>query len=168
MKVPLLDVIAVVNEYPVAPAFTIAYCPGVPIEAVPVPPLPTARGLVNPKLAAAVPPSKVIPDTVRSVTERLVPVATPIFGVTKVGLVARTLLPVPVFVTLTKFFEPSVAMAEEAVKPDRFKDVDETRPETVSGESRVDAVEALFDIVKVFAPPTNPRDREFVADPVPL
>jgi hypothetical protein len=42
-------------------------------------------------------------------------------GVVNVGLVANTLFPVPVFVTLTKFFEASVATAEEAVKPESNK-----------------------------------------------
>jgi hypothetical protein len=41
----------------------------------------------------------------------------PRIGVTKVGLVANTLLPVPVFVTLTKFLDASVATALEAVNP---------------------------------------------------
>ena len=40
-------------------------------------------------------------------------------GVTSVGLVARTLLPVPVFVTLTTFLLASSAKAVEAVRPDR-------------------------------------------------
>ena len=42
------------------------------------------------------------------------------------------------------------------------------RPETVRGESKVAAVEALLNIVKRFVPPVNPREREFVASPVPL
>jgi hypothetical protein len=42
-------------------------------------------------------------------------VGVPRLGVTKVGLVASTLLPVPVFVTLTKFLDASVATALEAV-----------------------------------------------------
>ena len=40
-------------------------------------------------------------------------------GVTSVGLVARTLLPVPVLVTLTTFLLASSAKAVEAVRPDR-------------------------------------------------
>ena len=40
-------------------------------------------------------------------------------GVTSVGDVARTLLPVPVLVTLTKFLLASVATALEAVRLDR-------------------------------------------------
>jgi hypothetical protein len=39
----------------------------------------------------------------------------PRIGVTKVGLVANTLLPVPVLVTLTRFLDASVATALEAV-----------------------------------------------------
>ena len=50
-----------------------------------------------------------------SVTEDGVPKA----GVTKVGEVARTLLPVPVLVTLTAFLLASRARAVEAVRPDR-------------------------------------------------
>jgi hypothetical protein len=42
--------------------------------------------------------------------------AAPKTGVTKVGLVANTLLPVPVFVTLTSALDASVATALEAVK----------------------------------------------------
>jgi hypothetical protein len=42
--------------------------------------------------------------------------AAPNIGVTSVGLVANTLLPVPVFVTLTRFLDASVATALEAVK----------------------------------------------------
>jgi hypothetical protein len=45
-------------------------------------------------------------------------VASPlIIGVVMVGLVANTLLPVPVFVTLTRFLDASVATALEAVNP---------------------------------------------------
>ena len=40
-------------------------------------------------------------------------------GVTSIGLVARTLFPVPVFVTLTTFLLASRANAVEAVRPDR-------------------------------------------------
>jgi hypothetical protein len=40
----------------------------------------------------------------------------PRIGVTKVGLVANTLLPVPVLVTLTNALDASVATALEAVK----------------------------------------------------
>jgi hypothetical protein len=43
--------------------------------------------------------------------------AAPKTGVTKVGLVANTLLPVPVLVTLTRFLDASVATALEAVNP---------------------------------------------------
>jgi hypothetical protein len=42
-----------------------------------------------------------------------------IVGVVMVGLVARTLLPVPVLVTLTTFLLASSAKAVEAVRPDR-------------------------------------------------
>lgn len=45
-----------------------------------------------------------------------VPEATPILGVTRVGEMARTLLPDPVLAIETRFFEASVATAEEAVK----------------------------------------------------
>jgi hypothetical protein len=43
----------------------------------------------------------------------------PSAGVTSVGEVARTLLPVPVLVTLTTFLLASNAKAVEAVRPDR-------------------------------------------------
>jgi hypothetical protein len=46
----------------------------------------------------------------------------PRIGVTNVGLVANTLLPVPVFVTLTNAFEALVATALDAVKPDNDND----------------------------------------------
>jgi len=49
----------------------------------------------------------------------LVAVATPNTGVANVGLVARTLLPVPVFVTLTKFLDASVATALDAVSAEK-------------------------------------------------
>ena len=49
----------------------------------------------------------------------LVAVATPKTGVTNVGLVARTLLPVPVLVTLTRFFDASVATALDAVSAEK-------------------------------------------------
>lgn len=43
-----------------------------------------------------------------------------IVGVVIVGLVAKTLLPVPVFVTLTRFFDASVATALEIVKEEKM------------------------------------------------
>jgi hypothetical protein len=46
--------------------------------------------------------------------------AAPKTGVTNVGLVARTLLPVPVFVTLTKFLDASVATALDAVSAEKM------------------------------------------------
>ena len=53
----------------------------------------------------------------------LVAVAAPMFGVVSVGLVANTLLPVPVFVTDTKFLDASVATALDAVRPVMFDPV---------------------------------------------
>lgn len=50
----------------------------------------------------------------------LVADATPKIGVTNVGLVARTLLPVPVFVTLTRFLDASVATALDAVSAENI------------------------------------------------
>jgi len=55
------------------------------------------------------------PVALVSVAEEGVPKA----GVTKVGEVARTLLPVPVLVTLTAFLLASKAKAVEAVRPDK-------------------------------------------------
>jgi hypothetical protein len=49
-------------------------------------------------------------------------------GVTKEGEVARTLLPVPVLATETRFLEASVATAEEAVSPVSCIDVALTVP----------------------------------------
>ena len=49
------------------------------------------------------------------VAARDVPVADPISGVVRVGDVAKTLFPVPVFVTLIRLLEASVAIAEDAV-----------------------------------------------------
>jgi hypothetical protein len=43
----------------------------------------------------------------------------PNIGVTNVGLVASTLLPVPVFVTLTSFLDASVATALDAVSAEK-------------------------------------------------
>jgi hypothetical protein len=55
------------------------------------------------------------PVALVSVAEEGVPKA----GVTKVGEVARTLLPVPVLVTLTAFLLASKAKAVEAIRPDK-------------------------------------------------
>jgi len=46
-----------------------------------------------------------------------VPVAAPRIGVTRVGVVVRTLLPVPLLGTETRFLDALVATAEEAVRP---------------------------------------------------
>jgi hypothetical protein len=56
-----------------------------------------------------------------------VPVATPKTGVTRVGEVANTLLPVPVLVTETMFLLASNANAVEAVKPDSVVVLDADR-----------------------------------------
>jgi hypothetical protein len=56
---------------------------------------------------------------VRLVTLRLDAVAAPISGVTRVGEAARTLFPLPVFVTLTSILKASVATAEVLESPDR-------------------------------------------------
>ena len=48
----------------------------------------------------------------------VIDVGVPSTGVTSVGLVARTLFPVPVLVTLTTFLLASSAKAVEAVRPD--------------------------------------------------
>jgi hypothetical protein len=54
-------------------------------------------------------------------------VGVPRIGVTRVGDVASTLLPVPVFVTETTFLLASKAKAVEAVKPDRVAVLDADR-----------------------------------------
>jgi hypothetical protein len=54
---------------------------------------------------------------------KLVALAAPKIGVTSVGLVAKTLLPDPVFVTETKLLEASVATAELAVRDEKLADV---------------------------------------------
>jgi hypothetical protein len=56
-----------------------------------------------------------------------VAVATPRVGVTRVGEVASTLLPVPVLVTETMFLLASNAKAVEAVKPDNVAVLDADR-----------------------------------------
>ena len=66
---------------------------------------------------------------------RDVPVATPIIGVTSVGVVARTLFPEPVFATLTRFLLASVATAAEAVRPVSAREVPVAAPNT--GATRV-------------------------------
>jgi hypothetical protein len=75
------------------------------IEVNPVPPLATGNVPVTPV------------DKGKPVALVNVPLCgVPRIGVTKVGLVANTLLPVPVLVTLTKPLEASVATALEAVR----------------------------------------------------
>jgi len=55
--------------------------------------------------------SKIAPVRIRDV-----PVAAPMFGVTRVGDVVRTLFPVPLLGTETRFLDALVATAEEAVR----------------------------------------------------
>lgn len=78
--------------------------------------------------------------TVPAVSPEAVPVifvptnadGVPKAGVTSVGLVASTLLPVPVLVTLTMFLLASSAKAVEAVNADRFDVPELLKPATVS------------------------------------
>ena len=71
---------------------------------VPVPPLASVMAPIN----------AVVGKPVQLVNVPLCGV--PRIGVTNVGLVANTLLPVPVLVTLTNALDASVATALEAVK----------------------------------------------------
>lgn len=75
------------------------------VEVVPVPPLATGKVPVTP--VVNVKPVALVKTKA---------VGVPRAGVTNVGLVARTLLPVPVFVTLTSFLLALVATALDAVK----------------------------------------------------
>src|SRR6185437_9305028 len=74
----------------------------------------------------------------------LVAVATPIVGVVSVGEVASTLLPVPVFVTLTRFLLASVATALDAVNPERLSDVPAAAPMV--------GVTSVGEVARTFAP----------------
>jgi len=86
-------------------------------DVTPVPPLPTPSVPVTPVVSGSpVALVNVIADGV------------PRFGVTNVGEMESTLLPVPVLATETRFLLPSVAIALEAVKPLRFRDVPEAAP----------------------------------------
>lgn len=68
----------------------------------------------------------ITPDVLLKATE--VADAAPRVGVTNTGDVASTLLPVPVLVTLTRFFDASVATADEMVRPLRFSEVPVAAP----------------------------------------
>jgi len=69
---------------------------------------------------------------------------------------------------LIRFFEASILATRRAVNDVADKFVPVTSPVTVSGEESVDAVAALLNITKLFDPPVNPRDMEFVVSPDPL
>ena len=73
-----------------------------------------ARNVATPEPKPEIPVDTGRPVALVKVAEDGVPRA----GVTSVGLVARTLLPVPVLVTLTTFLLASKAKAVEAVRPD--------------------------------------------------
>jgi hypothetical protein len=94
----------------------------VPALGVPsAPPLTTnapALPTLTARAVATLVPSPLTPVEIGSPVQLVrVPLAgVPRIGVTKVGLVASTLLPVPVLVTLTRFLDASVATALEAVK----------------------------------------------------
>ena len=90
-------------------------------EVRPVPPLATGTvPLLDRFLLPSVNTGKlaVNPDNCK-----LVPVAAPITGVTKVGLVARTLDPVTVLATLTKFLLPSVPTANGSDSQTEIKQI---------------------------------------------
>ena len=67
----------------------------------------------------------VVPFTVKSpLNVKLIADIVPV----NVGFADNTLLPVPVLVTDTKFLDPSVATALDAVSPDKVVPVEETVP----------------------------------------
>ena len=66
-------------------------------------------------------PTASVPSTVQLL--KVPEVGVPSTGVTKVGLVANTLFPLPVLVTETRFLDASVATALEAVRPVKFTPV---------------------------------------------
>jgi len=96
----------------------------VPLEGVPKAPLNNTGAPAEPVLTAravAIPVPR--PDTPVLIGRpvafvKVALVGVPRIGVTKVGEVASTLLPVPVLVTETMFLLASNAKAVEAVKPD--------------------------------------------------
>ena len=81
-----------------------------------------ALRVVNAPVLAVVAPTVPLMLKLVAVPVMFVPTSAlgvPSAGVTSVGLVARTLLPVPVLVTLTTFLLASSAKAVEAVRPDK-------------------------------------------------
>jgi hypothetical protein len=82
-----------------------------------VPPLPTGNVPVTPVVRGN-------PVQLVNVPDEGVPRA----GVTKVGDVAKTLLPLPVFVTLIKFLLLSVATADEIVNPLKLREAPNAAP----------------------------------------
>ena len=88
-------------------------------------------------------------DAVSPVSCSDVPAAAPIFGVVKAGEVASTLLPVPVFATLTRFLLASVAKADDAVSPVSCSDVPAAAP--IFGVVKAGEVASTLLPVPVFA-----------------
>ena len=86
---------------------------------------PVAKAMVSAagkKMPVFVSPDVVMDGvpTAPAATVTDVAAAAPKTGVTKVGLVLKTLLPVPVLVTLTKPLDASVATALDAVKLEKI------------------------------------------------
>jgi hypothetical protein len=109
-------------------------------------------------------------EAVREDSWREVPVAAPRTGVTRVGDVARTLFPEPVFVTETRFFEASVATAEDAVKPDNWSEVPKAAPifgvVNVGEVCKTTAPEPVEEVIEILGvePPEEESGDEAVTD----
>ena len=91
-----------------------------------------------------------------------------IVGVVIVGLVAKTLSPVPVFVTLTKFLDASVATALDAVKAEKIGVMlNVATPPTARVLCKVTAPATLAVVptYKALAMPTPPA---VMIEPVPV
>jgi len=102
----------------VSPVVVIAGAPTEPAENVATPVAPkVVNAPVDAVVAPTVPLMLIEAVPVKFVTTPLEGV--PRAGVTKVGLVANTLLPEPVLVTETTFLLASSARAVEAVRPDK-------------------------------------------------
>jgi hypothetical protein len=132
VKAPVVAVVA-----PTVPLMLIEAVPvrlvTVPLEGVPNAPLNNTGAPADPVLTARavatpVPRPDIPVDIGRPVAfVKVTLVGVPRIGVTRVGEVASTLLPVPVLVTETMFLLASNAKAVEAVKPDSVAVLDADR-----------------------------------------
>jgi hypothetical protein len=115
------------------------------------------------KVATPVARPEIPVETGRPVTFVITPdVGVPRRGVTNVGLVANTLFPEPVFVTLTSPFDASVATADDAVNELRIGcAVNVAIPVTPKVVLNVPDVNAP--VLAVFAPIGTPSIPEIIA-----